>query len=104
MSSSSVFAGSTDDEGADAGAERRRGEALARRVLEREGYTVVEADSGRAAERLLASRPDLRVLYMSGYTADELRSRGLEEDGENFLRKPFTPVQLAEAVRRALSS
>ncbi len=104
---------------------------LARRVLEREGYTVMQAESGRAAEslmetldsppdllltdvimpemggaelveRLTPRHPSLRVLYMSGYTADELASRGVDETRDNFLPKPFTPEQLRVAVRRAL--
>jgi PAS domain S-box-containing protein len=105
-----------------------------RRMLERQGYRVLDAGGGaealrRAAEadargvridlvltdvvmpeqggralgeRLAAHWPGLRVLYMSGYTDDEILRRGLVVPGTPFLEKPFTPARLAELVRRAL--
>jgi two-component system cell cycle sensor histidine kinase/response regulator CckA len=50
------------------------------------------------ASRLLAARPELRVLYMSGYVDDALAEGGLERPGTAFLAKPFTPEQLAADV------
>ncbi len=54
-------------------------------------------------ERIRASRPELKVLYMSGYTADVIAHRGIVEDGVAFLQKPFTISGLLGAVRRALA-
>lgn len=107
--------------------------ALARDVLEMNGYTVLEAldaaDAGRLAEthpgpihllitdvvmpgvsgpelarRLRAHRPDLRVLCMSGYP--ESADRRIEgEAGWNvWLQKPFTPAGLIEKVQACLTS
>lgn len=104
--------------------------ALAERVLHREGYRVLTAESGESAERILDEAPEVdlvvtdvimprvsgpeliqrvrnrhpgvRSLFMSGYTADELESRGLDRTEEHFLPKPFTPYDLAQAVRIAL--
>jgi two-component system cell cycle sensor histidine kinase/response regulator CckA len=54
------------------------------------------------ADRLKEERPALRVLYMSGYTADIVSQRGVIEDGAAFLSKPFTEETLTQGVRRAL--
>lgn len=48
------------------------------------------------------SPPELRVLFMSGYTDDVVASHGILEQGTNFLAKPFTIREIARAVRRAL--
>ncbi|MBI4822205.1 MAG: response regulator [Deltaproteobacteria bacterium] len=56
------------------------------------------------AERIRLARPDLRVLYVSGYTDQEIVDQTALLPGESFLPKPFTPVKLAEAVRRALDA
>jgi two-component system cell cycle sensor histidine kinase/response regulator CckA len=59
--------------------------------------------NGRAlAERLAERWPRLRVLFMSGYTDDEILRRGLAQAGSSFLEKPFTPERVAGAIRRAL--
>jgi FixJ family two-component response regulator len=59
--------------------------------------------NGRAlAESLVATRPQLRVLYMSGYTDDVIAQRGVFESGALFLAKPFTVLALLERVRTAL--
>jgi PAS domain S-box-containing protein len=105
-----------------------------RRMLEREGYTVLDAADGADALQLAASAdargeridlvltdvvmpvqggrvlgerlamhwPGIRVLYMSGYTDDEILRRGLVVPGAAFLEKPFTPARLTDAVRHAL--
>ena len=105
--------------------------ALARAVLEGHGYTVLEAADGtqalrlgalhagpihllvtdlvmpasggrELAERLLALRPGLQVLYISGYAdAAVVRHGGLAPE-DHFLQKPFTPEALARKVREAL--
>lgn len=105
--------------------------ALARRVLERSGYAVLDAENGRAAlrmfldhaesidlvvtdvvmpemdgrhlvERLRTERPDLAVMYMSGYTEDEVVRRGVAK-GDPFLGKPFTPADLVRKCERRLA-
>ena len=47
------------------------------------------------AERLAAQRPDLMVLFMSGYRDDALLRRGLMAPGVSFIQKPFSPDALA---------
>ena len=56
------------------------------------------------AARLVRMNPDLRVLYMSGYTDDATVVHGNFWGGVPLLQKPFTPAQLAESVRTALKS
>lgn len=55
-----------------------------------------------AAGRLRAVRPELRILYMSGYTADASVHQGGLEPGAAFLPKPLTPDALARKVRAVL--
>jgi CheY-like chemotaxis protein len=104
---------------------------LTRMVLSERGYSVIEAQnpedavrlarkhgaeihllltdvvmpgmSGHdLAKRLTAQHPNLRVLYMSGYTYNVFAENGTLEDGISFLQKPFTPKALAQRVREAL--
>jgi len=104
---------------------------LAQMVLSDRGYRVIEAHTPEEAERLagnngaevhllltdvvmpgfsgreLAKRltgryPNLRVLYMSGYTHNVIAQDGTLEEGISFLQKPFTPQVLAEKVREVL--
>jgi CheY-like chemotaxis protein len=64
---------------------------------------VMPGMSGRAlAERLTERRPGLRCLFISGYTADVIASRGVLDDGVDFLAKPFTRDELARKVRAIL--
>jgi len=56
------------------------------------------------AEALSVERPDTRVLFMSGYTDDDILRRGLNAPGVAFLHKPFTVSELTESVRRALDA
>jgi CheY-like chemotaxis protein len=106
--------------------------ALVRRVLIRQGYEVLEACDGAEAEyvsdtydgridllltdtvmpglrgpevaqRLALSRPELSILFMSGYTFDEATVHTIPE-GAPFLSKPFTPEALDRAVRNALAA
>jgi PAS domain S-box-containing protein len=98
-----------------------------RRTLETRGYVVLEANSGEAglalvsrlegtidvlvtdvmmpgmngrafADKLLESRPDVHVLFMSGYTGDAINRDGFADEGRAFLQKPFTADQLVSAI------
>ncbi|MBA3258515.1 MAG: PAS domain S-box protein [Gemmatimonadales bacterium] len=104
---------------------------LACRGLREQGYTVLEARHGGEALRHLAEamrridlvisdvvmpevggrelgqhlariEPELPVLYMSGYTGDDVIQRGLLDPGAPFQQKPFTPETLARKVRELL--
>jgi CheY-like chemotaxis protein len=59
-------------------------------------------DGPELARRLIARRPGLPVLFMSGYTDDEIVRRGLLDAGQPFLQKPFSPESLVEQVTRLL--
>ncbi|MGA2225071.1 MAG: ATP-binding protein [Syntrophobacteraceae bacterium] len=61
-----------------------------------------EMNGRELAERLNAFLPDLKCLYMSGYTADVIAHRGILEEGVNFIRKPFGSDDLAAKVRQVL--
>jgi PAS domain S-box-containing protein len=64
---------------------------------------VMPEMSGRElVEALHTRRPALRVLYMSGYTDDEIVRRGLNDPGMSFIQKPFTAENLAMQVRKVL--
>jgi CheY-like chemotaxis protein len=56
------------------------------------------------AAQALKVRPDLRVLFMSGYAAGITRASGLSEDAFDLVNKPFTRGDLTEKVRRALAA
>jgi PAS domain S-box-containing protein len=107
--------------------------ALTRRVLVTYGYTVLEALSGedavevagrypgvihlmvtdavmpgmsgpQLARHLSSLRPDMRVLFVSGYTDDAIVRHGLLKPTEAFLQKPFSPDALARKVREVLQA
>lgn len=66
---------------------------------------VMPKSNGREiAEQLLEVRPDLKVIYMSGYADDTIIQHGLLEGELAFLPKPFTPKTLVEKVRTTLDS
>ena len=104
---------------------------LAREILEVSGYTVLQAcdpleavvmaerhpgpihllltdvimprQSGRAlVERLRPLRPEMQVLYMSGYTNEAIVRHGVLDPDTLFIQKPFTPHALGHRVRAAL--
>src|SRR5262249_8529315 len=106
---------------------------LVRTVLERYGYTVLEASDGTEAlrccerhagpihllaadvvmpgpsgrellERATALRPGLRVLFLSGYTEEAIARHGVVTTGLPFLHKPFTPDTLVRKVREVLDA
>jgi CheY-like chemotaxis protein len=61
--------------------------------------------SGRqVAEALRTSRPETRVLYMSGYTDDAIGHHGILDPGTHFLQKPFTSDSLLRKVREILDA
>ena len=105
--------------------------ALTRRMLETRGYTVLLASHGEEAlqllerqpgridllmtdvvmpgmsgrdlaDRVAESRPDIKVLYLSGYTDEAIVRHGVLEPGIAFLQKPFTADVLARKVREVL--
>jgi PAS domain S-box-containing protein len=66
---------------------------------------IMPGISGRVlAERLTVTRPDTRVLYMSGYSDDAILRHGVKSAGTHFLQKPFSHETLIEKVREALSA
>jgi PAS domain S-box-containing protein len=61
--------------------------------------------SGRAAAtKIKVSRPELEVLFISGYTSEAIAKHGVLEPGTHFLTKPFTPADLLRKVRAMLDS
>jgi PAS domain S-box-containing protein len=107
--------------------------AVTKQVLERQGYTVLEAPNGEAAlrlgqkhhgpihllltdvvmplvsgrqlaEQLAPARPDMKVLYASGYTDDSVVRHGILEARAAYLQKPFSPEVLARKVRDVLDA
>lgn len=103
--------------------------SVAERALTRHGYSVITADNGEDALAVLAknepidllisdvvmpgmdgptmvrearqSRPELKILFMSGYAEEQLR-KSIDIENVNFLPKPFSVTELAEAARRAV--
>lgn len=61
-----------------------------------------EMGGRKLAEILLAQHPELKVLFMSGYTDDAVVRHGVLQANANFLQKPFTPNSLADKVRAVL--
>ncbi len=81
-----------------AGSEARRLDLLVTDVVMPGGYGPAVAESLRRLQ------PDLRVLYVSGYTQDAIAERGVLADGIELLHKPFTPSALLSRVRTVLDA
>jgi two-component system, cell cycle sensor histidine kinase and response regulator CckA len=106
---------------------------LIRECLESSGYTVLEAGHGpeamalaerhpgtidllmtdvvmpgisgrELAEQVMAARPGIRIVYMSGYTDDAVVLHGVLSEDMAFLQKPFTEEALARKVREVLDA
>jgi CheY-like chemotaxis protein len=105
---------------------------MARRILAKQGYTVLEASTGEHARRICAEyqgpiqllltdvvmpggmsgpqlaeeleslHPEMKILFMSGYTDNTVLHYGVLEVGTAFLQKPFTPNVLSNKVRDVL--
>ncbi|MBI2061514.1 MAG: PAS domain S-box protein [Nitrospirae bacterium] len=113
--------------------DEHRVRGLAKEILERHGYRIIEASgpaealslagdhsgeihllltdvvmpqmNGRElAGRLAVDRPAMRILYMSGYTDDSIVQQGVLAAGTPFLQKPFTAAGLTAKVREVLDS
>jgi len=54
------------------------------------------------AKKILSHPPDLRRLFMSGYTANVIAHHGVLDEGVNFIQKPFSHNDLAVKVRDVL--
>jgi PAS domain S-box-containing protein len=61
-----------------------------------------EMGAGELVDRLLTKRPNLKVLFISGYTNDEVVRRGVTRSDSAFIQKPFTPRELMQKVRGLL--
>lgn len=106
---------------------------MARKMLERLGYTVFTAigpedalrlcetclekidllltdvvmpsmNGRELSERILRMRGDIKVVFMSGYTADAIAQHGVMEPGVHFIHKPFSFEKLSDTVRQVLES
>jgi len=104
---------------------------LVRETLKSKGYSVMEAPDGiqgmkvaesfdgkidilitdvampgmsghELAKRVVASRPGIKILFLSGYTEDAIIHEGVLDPGTAFLQKPFTLQALARKVREVL--
>ncbi|HMJ24892.1 MAG TPA: response regulator, partial [Pyrinomonadaceae bacterium] len=104
---------------------------LTRKILEGSGYRVLDASGGEeavrlchehvepidllltdvvmprtsgreVADQLIALRPEIRVLFMSGYTDEAIVHHGILDSNVEFIQKPFSPNTLAKKVREVL--
>jgi DNA-binding response OmpR family regulator len=102
-------------------------------ILRREGYAVIEAQDGEEAlclwdrhqetidlivtdlvmpnisgkelvQRLRLLKPEVKIIYMSGYGSDVLSTAKKFDSDAVFLQKPFRPAELSQAVREVLET
>jgi len=59
-------------------------------------------DGRQLAQRISSAKSDIKVLFMSGYTADVIANRGVLDEGVQFLSKPFSRDDLAYKLRQVL--
>jgi nitrogen-specific signal transduction histidine kinase/ActR/RegA family two-component response regulator len=107
--------------------------SLVRKLLQKSGYSVLEASHGiealqiseqyqnkihllltdvvmpimsgrELAEQLTVIRPDMKVLYMSGYTREAIDHHGMLDPGLAFLQKPFSLTTLSQKIREVLEA
>lgn len=75
------------------------------RAVQRTSIPKARRKNGKEACDAIKSRlPDLKVLFMSGYTQDLINQKGILDTGIEFLTKPFTPKSLLEKVRHVLDT
>jgi PAS domain S-box-containing protein len=106
---------------------------MAQEILQMNGYSVLDASNGNEAvkvsekhsgiidlmvtdvvmpqlggrelaEKLALTRPEMRVLYMSGYTDDAIVRHGVLDGRASFLEKPFTPDAFTRKIREVLTA
>jgi len=104
---------------------------LAREILAENGYTVLEAENGQVAlsvikqyrqpihllltdvvmpemsgkelaERIKKIHPEIKILYMSGYTENAITHHGVLANETEFIQKPFPPIIMLEKIRKIL--
>lgn len=104
---------------------------LGKELLVESGYKVIEANDGEDAimkfmenkediqlvildvimpkkngrevyDEIMKTRPDIKSLFMSGYTANHIHKKGILEEGLNFISKPVSPNEFLRKVREAL--
>lgn len=56
------------------------------------------------ADHILSFRPDMKVIFMSGYTGDIISQHGVQKEGKPYIQKPFMAEELASKVRLTLSA
>ncbi len=56
------------------------------------------------ADKLVHNRPEMKVIFMSGYTSDAIARHGVLEDGVNFMQKPVTSSMIANKIRNVLDA
>lgn len=105
--------------------------AITSEVLERLGYKILEAENGEEAMerastyegeihllltdvimpkmngkdlavKLATLRPDMRILFMSGYNEDIVSEKGVLNEGIHYINKPFSPARIAKKIREVL--
>ena len=107
---------------------------LAREILQDSGYQILEAASGREAlavwqrqagkidllltdmvmpegvsgvelaERLVTESPELKVIFMSGYTSEDVSAEMLQRTNASFIQKPYGHAELTKIVRECLDA